>query len=174
MEENKQKLNDHFTFEPYALFSRIDRDDKKYITRDDLILFLADNNVTIDSNRSTVDLFIEYYDRDLVDKVVVIDHHRRGALFMIDLKEIVEKAGGTVVHIKTDSIKVVDPSKDIVDLIMSTGKKYGYDFEVEHIFERFCLVNNAVYVAKLAAEWCWWECRSICWNCDRSASGWST
>ena len=71
---------------------------------------------------------------------------------MIDLKEIVEKAGGTVVHIKTDSIKVVNPSKDIVDLIMSTGKKYGYDFDVEHIFERFCLVNNAVYVAKLATD----------------------
>ena len=68
-EENKQKLNDHFTFEPYALFSRIDRDDKKYITRDDLILFLADNNVTIDSNRSTVDLFIEYYDRDFDNKL---------------------------------------------------------------------------------------------------------
>jgi hypothetical protein len=28
-EELKQKLNDHFTFEPYAIFSRIDRDDKK-------------------------------------------------------------------------------------------------------------------------------------------------
>ena len=83
-----------------------------------------------------------------IDNIVA----KRGALFMIDLKEIVEKAGGTVVHIKTDSIKVVDPSKDIVDLIMSTGKKYGYDFEVEHIFERFCLVNNAVYVAKLATD----------------------
>lgn len=83
-----------------------------------------------------------------IDNIVA----KRGALFMIDLKEIVEKAGGTVVHIKTDSIKVVNPSKDIVDLIISTGKKYGYDFEVEHIFERFCLVNNAVYVAKLAAD----------------------
>ena len=83
-----------------------------------------------------------------IDNIVA----KRGALFMIDLKEIVEKAGGTVVHIKTDSIKVVNPSKDIVDLIMSTGKKYGYDFEVEHIFERFCLVNNAVYVAKLATD----------------------
>ena len=83
-----------------------------------------------------------------IDNIVA----KRGALFMIDLKEIVEKAGGTVVHIKTDSIKVVNPSKDIVDLIMSTGKKYGYDFDVEHIFERFCLVNNAVYVAKLATD----------------------
>ena len=52
-EENKQKLNDHYTFEPYALFSRIDRDDKKFITKEDLIAFLADNNITIDINRLT-------------------------------------------------------------------------------------------------------------------------
>ena len=68
-EENKQKLNDHYTFEPYALFSRIDRDDKKFITKEDLIAFLADNNITIDINRSTVDLFIEYYDRDFDSKL---------------------------------------------------------------------------------------------------------
>ena len=68
-EENKQKLNDHYTFEPYALFSRIDRDDKKFITKEDLISFLAENNITIDTNRSTVDLFIEYYDRDFDSKL---------------------------------------------------------------------------------------------------------
>ena len=68
-EENKQRLNDYYTFEPYALFSRIDRDDKKFITKEDLIAFLADNNITIDINRSTVDLFIEYYDRDFDSKL---------------------------------------------------------------------------------------------------------
>ena len=68
-EENKQRLNDHYTFEPYALFSRIDRDDKKFITKEDLISFLAENNITIDTNRSTVDLFIEYYDRDFDGKL---------------------------------------------------------------------------------------------------------
>ena len=68
-EENKQRLNDHYTFEPYALFSRIDRDDKKFITKEDLIAFLADNNITIDINRSTVDLFIEYCDRDFDSKL---------------------------------------------------------------------------------------------------------
>ena len=89
-----------------------------------------------------------FRDKRNIDNIVA----KRGALFMIDLKEIVEKAGGTVVHIKTDSIKVVNPSQDIIDLIMNTGKKYGYDFEVEHIFEKFCLVNNAVYIAKLSKE----------------------
>ena len=68
-EEHKQQLNDHYTFEPYALFSRIDRDDKKFITKEDLISFLAENNITIDTNRSTVDLFIEYYDRDFDSKL---------------------------------------------------------------------------------------------------------
>lgn len=89
-----------------------------------------------------------FRDKRNIDNIVA----KRGALFMIDLKEIVEKAGGTVVHIKTDSIKVVNPSQDIIDLIMNTGKKYGYDFEVEHIFEKFCLVNNAVYIAKLSKD----------------------
>jgi Ca2+-binding EF-hand superfamily protein len=68
-EELKQKLNDHFTFEPYAIFSRIDRDDKKYINRTDLIAFLLDNNIAINTERSTVDLFIEYYDRDFDEKL---------------------------------------------------------------------------------------------------------
>jgi hypothetical protein len=35
---------------------------------------------------------------------------------------------------------------------MNYGKQYGYAFEVEHIFERICLVNNAVYIAKLAED----------------------
>lgn len=76
----------------------------------------------------------------------------RGALFMVNLKYEVQERGFTVAHIKTDSIKVVNPSKEIFDFIIEYGRKYGYDFEVEHIFERFCLVNNAVYVAKCADD----------------------
>ena len=68
-EANKQALNDHFTFEPYALFSRIDREDKKFITKSDLVYFLNENGIAIDTNRATVDLFIEYYDRDFDNKL---------------------------------------------------------------------------------------------------------
>ena len=68
-EENKQQLNDHPDFEPYALFSRIDRDDKSYITKNDILNFLQDNNISINENRCTVDLFIEYYDRDFDEKL---------------------------------------------------------------------------------------------------------
>jgi hypothetical protein len=71
---------------------------------------------------------------------------------MINLLEEVEKRGGKVIHIKTDSIKVVNPTKELADFIFAYGKKYGYTFEVEHVFDRICLVNDAVYVAYLGKE----------------------
>lgn len=76
----------------------------------------------------------------------------RGALFMVSLKHEVQNRGFTVIHCKTDSIKVVEPDEEISKFIMDYGKKYGYNFEIEHIFEKICLVNNAVYIAKLAAD----------------------
>lgn len=72
----------------------------------------------------------------------------RGALVMKTLQDEVEKRGFTVVHIKTDSIKIASPTKDILDFIDEFGKKYGYTYEVEHTWERLCLVNDAVYVGK--------------------------
>lgn len=76
----------------------------------------------------------------------------RGALFMVTLRDEIISRGGKPFHIKTDSIKVENPSKELTDFIFEFGKKYGYDFEVEHKFEKICLVNNAVYVAKLAYD----------------------
>lgn len=76
----------------------------------------------------------------------------RGALFMKTLQDEVEARGFKVAHIKTDSIKVVDPDDDISNFIIEFGKKYGYNFEIEHIFEKICLVNDAVYIAKCAAD----------------------
>ena len=73
---------------------------------------------------------------------------KRGALFMCTLKHEVQKMGAEVVHIKTDSIKIADPSEEIINYVIKRGKEFGYDFEVESIYERFCLVNDAVYVAK--------------------------
>lgn len=73
---------------------------------------------------------------------------KRGALFMIDLKEVVEKNGYEVIHIKTDSIKVVNPDERLDYIITEYGKKWGYNFEVENEYERMCLVNDAVYIAK--------------------------
>ena len=76
----------------------------------------------------------------------------RGALFMVSLKHEVQNRGFKVIHCKTDSIKVVEPDEGISKFIMDYGKKYGYNFEIEHIFEKICLVNNAVYIAKLATD----------------------
>lgn len=77
---------------------------------------------------------------------------KRGALFMIDLKHAVEERGGKVVHIKTDSIKLEDPSDELCEFVMNFGKTYGYAFEIEHKFEKICLVNDAVYIAKLSED----------------------
>ena len=80
-----------------------------------------------------------------VDNIVA----KRGALFMTLLKEQVEQRGYTVAHIKTDSIKIPNAKKDIQDFVIKFGKEYGYEFETEAEFSKFCLVNDAVYIAKL-------------------------
>lgn len=72
----------------------------------------------------------------------------RGALFMRTLQDEVESRGFKVVHIKTDSIKVADPTPEIEKYIYEFGEKYGYTFEVEAEWEKICLVNNAVFVGK--------------------------
>ena len=71
----------------------------------------------------------------------------RGALFMKTLQDEVIAHGFKVVHIKTDSIKIADATPDIVEFCNEFGKKYGYTFEQEAIFNKLCLVNDAVYVA---------------------------
>ena len=80
---------------------------------------------------------------------------KRGALFMVDLKHEVQKRGFTVAHIKTDSIKIPDATPEIIQFVMDFGKRYGYTFEHEATYDRMCLVNNAVYIAKYKdAKWC--------------------
>lgn len=79
-----------------------------------------------------------------VDNIVA----KRGALFMVNLKHEVQARGFTVAHIKTDSIKIPNATPDIIRFVMDYGKLYGYNFEHEATYERMCLVNNAVYIAK--------------------------
>lgn len=73
---------------------------------------------------------------------------KRGALFMVNLKNEVQKLGYTVAHIKTDSIKIPDANEDIIRFVMDYGKQYGYTFEHEATYDKMCLVNNAVYIAR--------------------------
>ena len=81
-----------------------------------------------------------------VDNIVA----KRGALFMVDLKHAVQEKGFTVAHIKTDSIKIPDATPEIIEFVMEFGKMYGYTFEHEATYEKMCLVNDAVYIAKYA------------------------
>lgn len=83
-----------------------------------------------------------------VDNIVA----KRGALFMCQLKHELLDMGVEVVHVKTDSIKVVNPTKKVEAYILKRGKEFGYTFEVESSYERFCLVNDAVYVAKCSMD----------------------
>jgi hypothetical protein len=63
--------------------------------------------------------------------------------------------GYTVAHIKTDSIKIPNADMEIINFVMDFGKKYGYTFEHEATYEKMCLVNDAVYIAKYRdVEWC--------------------
>ena len=86
-----------------------------------------------------------------IDNIVA----KRGALFMIDLKNEVLKRGFQVAHIKTDSIKIPDSTPEIIQFVMNFGERYGYTFEHEATYDRMCLVNDAVYIAKYkSAEEC--------------------
>lgn len=90
-------------------------------------------------------------DKRNIDNIVA----KRGALFMINLCDEVMARGYDVAHIKTDSIKIPNADKAIIDFVMEYGKSYGYTFEHEASYEKMCLVNNAVYIAKYAPnDWC--------------------
>lgn len=79
-----------------------------------------------------------------IDNIVA----KRGSLFMTLLKSEVQKRGFKVCHIKTDSIKIPGATQEIIDWVTDFGKEYGYTFETEANFDRFCLVNKAVYIAR--------------------------
>ena len=87
-----------------------------------------------------------FRDERNVDNIVA----KGGALTMEDLKYAlsVRFPDHTVVHIKTDSIKVENTTDEIIDFIRAFGDAYGYSFETENEFDRMCLVNNAVYIAR--------------------------
>lgn len=92
-----------------------------------------------------------FYDKRNVNNIVAL----RGALFMKTLFDEVTAKGFRIIHVKTDSIKIAEATPEIIQFCMDFAKKYGYTFEHEATYEKICLVNNAVYVAKAATpEWC--------------------
>lgn len=92
-----------------------------------------------------------FYDKRNVNNIVAL----RGALFMKTLFDEVTAKGFRIIHVKTDSIKIAEATPEIIQFCMDFAEKYGYTFEHEATYEKICLVNNAVYVAKAATpEWC--------------------
>lgn len=85
-----------------------------------------------------------FRDKRNIDNIVA----KRGALFMVNLKHAVQDQSFTVAHIKTDSIKIPNATPEIVKFVMDYGKEYGYTFEHEATYDRMCLVNDAVYIAR--------------------------
>jgi energy-coupling factor transporter ATP-binding protein EcfA2 len=78
---------------------------------------------------------------------------KRGALYMIDLKHDLKDTGYDVVHIKTDSVKIPNASPKSIKFVIKHGERYGYEFEHEKTFDKFCLVNDAVYIARDGNQW---------------------
>jgi len=85
-------------------------------------------------------------DKRNVNNIVAL----RGALFMRTLQDEIQARGFTVAHIKTDSIKIPNATPEIIQFCLDFAKKYDYIFEHESTYEKMCLVNNAVYIAKYA------------------------
>lgn len=119
----------------------------KYLTSDDEADDLA-NAIKLGLNQLFGVSFTKYETpaRDSRDKNNIIA--LRGALFMKTLQDEVVKRGFTIAHIKTDSMKIPDATPEIIKFCMDFAKDYGYEFEHECTYERMCLVNNAVYIAK--------------------------
>lgn len=88
-----------------------------------------------------------FKDKKNVDNIVA----KRGALFMIKLKKTLEEKGISVIHVKTDSIKVPNITPEIVAFVQEFGRKYGYNFEHESTYEKMCLINGSTYIAKVAS-----------------------
>jgi len=84
-----------------------------------------------------------------VDNVVA----KRGSLFMVDLKHALLERGANVIHFKTDSVKVADYEEEDIDFIKEFGLKYGYTFEVEGVYDRMVLINDAVLIGLMNEKW---------------------
>lgn len=84
-----------------------------------------------------------FRDKRNVNNIVAL----RGALFMKTLQDEVVKRGYKVIAIRTDSIKIPNATPEIVQFCVDFAKQYGYVFDHEAVYDRMCLVNDAVYIA---------------------------
>src|SRR3954464_856046 len=94
--------------------------------------------VNIVSGQNSAKFDNRFRDIRNVDNIVA----KRGALFMIDLKQALQDKDISVIHIKTDSVKIPNATPEIIQFVKEFGAQYGYDFVHEETYDRFCLVND--------------------------------
>lgn len=92
--------------------------------------------------------YFEAKDPRNVNNIVAL----RGAIVLKIIQDEVEKRGFKVIHIKTDSIKIADPTDEILKLVDDIGKYYGYTFETEHTWEKICLKDDAQFIGRHDAD----------------------
>lgn len=92
--------------------------------------------------------YFEAKDPRNVNNIVAL----RGALVMKTLYDEVTARGFNVIHIKTDSIKIENPTEEILKFVDEFGKKYGYVYEVEHTWDRLCLKDDAQFIGHFADD----------------------
>lgn len=118
-----------------------DEDDVESVVETLQASFKLGLNSTYGQTSSTNGYF-EIEDKRNVNNIVAL----RGAMVLKIIQDEVEARGFTVIHIKTDSIKIADPTDDILNLVDEIGKHYGYTFETEHTWSRICLVDKAQFI----------------------------
>lgn len=119
----------------------------KYLTTDEFLepLSLA-LKIAVNSQYGLTSSNYDLPSRDIRNRNNIVA--LRGALFMKTLQDEVVAKGFQIVHIKTDSIKIPNATPEIIQFCMDFAHKYDYEFEHEATYEKMCLVNDAVYIAK--------------------------
>lgn len=98
----------------------------------------------------------------------------RGALFMKTLQDEIESRGFKIVAVKTDSVKIANATKEIIDFCFDFAKQYGYEFEHEATYDRICQINDADYIARYKdADWCEKSYGYIPGDNRKHAGGWT-
>ena len=140
-----------------------DYDSAKHMLNGRLALYLEDESTAKDlaqalkiAINSVYGLTAANFDnpfRDIRNKNNIVA--LRGALFMRTLQDEVESRGFKIVAIKTDSIKIADATKEIIDFCMEFAQKYSYTFEFEACYDKICQINDADYIARYKdGDWC--------------------
>lgn len=91
--------------------------------------------------------------RDVRNKDNVVA--KRGALFMVDLKHALWDRGCKPIHFKTDSVKIANFTPEDIEFVVEFGKKYGYDFEIEGVYSKLVLINDAVLIGQWKDSGTW-------------------